>query len=475
MSAPFVRRVVLSAVLGLLAFGGMGAAYLLRGRRDVTTTSAEAYRLYRLGRENELKLYRKEAISAYAGALEHDPHFVMATVRLADQLYGRDPDRARSLLQCAGRFVDDVTPREKLIFRAAQARMTTNGDRKKLAEIFEEYARRFPDDPESYRFKAAILFKESKPDLAAKEYQHILELDPNDASAYNVLGYIWLGRGDYARSEDSFKRYRFLAPDQANPHDSLGELYANTGRYDEAEESLKKALAIKPDFVASIGHLGTVETGRGNHAKAAEYFDRAADTTEEPRGRFQFRSAAMFSLIAARDMAGAGVALERLEQDFKAVNGPERSNMEVVLALHRALVQLRSGRLDEAEATVMGARSLAGALKPESAKELNRDVTAIQAELSDARGQWKEAADGYRDALKDHRYSVGDDLPYLDPYNSIRVDYSRCLARLGRIAEAEEVLQPILSRNPKFQPAVAAFEEARAAGRASAENHAGGR
>lgn len=474
MSIPVVRRLVLSAVLGVLAVGGMGAAYLLRNHRDVTTSSSEAYRLYRLGRENELKLYEKEAITAYAGALQQDPHFVMATVRLASHLYGRDPERARSLLQCTSRFLDDVSPRERLLFRAAEIRMS-DGDRQKLTEIYDEYARRFPEDPETYRYRAALLFKDGKPDLAAKEYEHILELDPNDAFAYNSLGYFWLGRGNYARAEEYFKRYRFLAPDQANPHDSLGELYANTGRYDEAEESLKRALAVKGDFVASIAHLGTVETGRGNNAKAAEYFARAADTTEEPRGRFQLRGSAMLSLVAANDRAGAGAAVERMEQDLKAINGPERASSEIVMALFRALFQARTGRLDEAEASLSTARGQALSLKPEAAKDAVRGCNAVQGALASARGLWKEAVEAYTAALEGQRNPVGDSLPYFDPYDLIRVDDARCLVRLGRAVDAEGALQPILSRNPKFQAAVAVLEEAKTAGRARAESHAGGR
>ena len=57
---------------------------------------------YNEARENDLKMYEREAISGYAEALQYDPHFVMATLRLADKMRGRDPERAKSLLASRG-------------------------------------------------------------------------------------------------------------------------------------------------------------------------------------------------------------------------------------------------------------------------------------------------------------------------------------------------------------------------------------
>ena len=96
-----LRPVLLTlAVIGLAAAGTAGA-FFLRGRRDVTTTSEKAWRAYHEAVENDLKMYEREAISGYAAALQEDPHFVMATLRLADKMRARDPARAKSLLASA--------------------------------------------------------------------------------------------------------------------------------------------------------------------------------------------------------------------------------------------------------------------------------------------------------------------------------------------------------------------------------------
>src|SRR5262245_45050302 len=99
-----VRRISLLLLGATVLVAGTAGALLLRGHRDVTTSSEEAYRYYRLGLENEQKLYYKEAMAAWAEALRHDPHFVMAGIRLAAYVSERDPERAKSLVECVSRY-----------------------------------------------------------------------------------------------------------------------------------------------------------------------------------------------------------------------------------------------------------------------------------------------------------------------------------------------------------------------------------
>ena len=95
-------------------------------------------------------------------------------------------------------------------------------------------------------------------------FGELLARDPNNADAYNQIGYYYGYRGDYDKAIENLKKYQFMAPDQANPYDSLGEIQAFSGHYDEAIENLNKALALKPDFFESYDHLGVAYEGKGD-------------------------------------------------------------------------------------------------------------------------------------------------------------------------------------------------------------------
>lgn len=456
-----IRRASFLTLVGLLTAGVAFGAYSYLGRREVTTSSAEAYRLYKLGRENELKMYYKDAVANYAEALSHDGHFVMATVRLAARLRERDPEHAKALMDGIECFKESVSKREQLKISLYEV-MWREGDRKEkdreFGTLLDEYVRRYPDDPDGFFERANFFLKSNRPKEAMAEFETVLRFNPNYAPAYNSLGYYNLAVGDYAKAEDYLKRYRFLAPDQANPYDSLGEFYATVGRYEEAEESLKKALQIKPDFYPSEGHLGTVAVGRGDVRAAAEHYRRAAEFVDAPamRSEFEWLAALVLSTGGLRDEALAQFERVPAPKPSGGADAEEASRSEIRYQFHKAVLLARVGRPDES-AQVLATleplvRAKAGQLDPDN-KDVERNLSAIRGLIADARGRHEEAAEFLKKALSDRLPTDGLGEYPSDPM--IRSLIAKNLAAAGKKAEAEEALRPVLLRNPNFAPALA--------------------
>jgi tetratricopeptide (TPR) repeat protein len=446
-----LRRVKLLLVLGLLAAAGTAAAYIARQNRDVTTSSAEALRYYRLGRENDEKMYDREAIEAYAEALRHDCRFVMAGVRLADQLAKRDPQRARSVIQCVARFRDEITPREQLALRISEAQLARESDQ--VDKLVDEYARKYPRDPMGYQFRAYRLARKGNVKEAADEYQHLLAVNPNYAIAYNTLGYYYAKMGDWARGEDYLKRYRFLASDQANPYDSLGELYLNEGRYDEAEASLKQALVVKPDFWPSIAHLGTLEVGRGNLGAAGEHYLRSVDFIDSVGMKMDIGLAAALSFAVAGRNDDARKALARMEEDMKSSPESDRARLEAALGLDRAVVFAKIGDLDASE-TALAKVVIPPAKKGYEPKDFEKFKQLCVGYIASMRGRHEEAVAALKVGVEEHEKDPMGSFDYFPASSLLRVTLAGSLRSLGRMSEAEEILQPVLKRNPRFAPAV---------------------
>lgn len=453
-------RVIIPAAV-LVAVAGTAVALLAGGRKEVTTSSDEAYRLYRQGRENELKLYHREAMASYAEALSHDPHFLMATVRLARASAGKDRKRAEALLSCVGRYRDAVTEKERLLFDIASAQIAK--DAKTAGERIEEFRRLYPDDPEGFELKASSLLKRGKPDEAIAEYERLLEVNPNYAVAYNQVGYHWMQRGDYGKAEDYLKRYRFLAPDQANPYDSLGELYANTGRYEEAIAVLNEALKIKPDFYAPIGHLGTVYAGQGRFREAAEQF-RKAGAEMSDKGEVDFEAAEAISLVLAGD-GDAGLAklaeLERGAREGAPADDPNAifvarraAHLRLVLAIRLGLTEDAARELAQLE---QGLAAVPEKGQEEAKLALERDRRLLEAKLGKPEGL---------DALTPKLLppfaaQAGLGWEYLPGRPLYWVLAAEILTSHGRPGEAAELLKAVLAVNPRFAPAVEALGRAR--------------
>lgn len=460
MSKQALRRLVWVGLVLALAAAGTATAFLLRGRRDVTTSSEEAYRCYAAGRDNQLKLYEKEAIQSYAEALKHDPHFVMATVRLAAYQGMRDPERARSLIDAAKKRLDDVTPGEALALRIVEAQLAR--DDKKLEALLDELQGKYPQEPEGYQLRAGLLMKKGKPQEAAAQYEKLIALDPNYAIAYNSLGYHWASMGDFAKSEDYLKRYRFLASDQANPYDSLGELYANTGRYDEAEASLRKALAVKPDFVPSLAHLGTLEALRGRYTEAAGYFLKAIEESEGGKVSSEWWTAA--ALLLAR--AGKpDEALATLEKGL-AVERPSDALASARTQLKRSGATVRvlilSGRLDDAAAELARANGALAQLPEGERKDWSKGFDVATGLLLQARGDHEGAVSALRKGLQGRVEQLYDGFAYYPGITFARAALAESLLALGRVDEAGDAIRAEVARNPRLAivaPLVARLKE----------------
>jgi tetratricopeptide (TPR) repeat protein len=450
-----LRSLLLTLAVTGLAVAGTAGAYFMRARRDVTTTSEKAWRAYHEAAENDLKMYEREAISGYAAALQEDPHFVMATLRLAEKMRGRDPERAKSLLASAARNRDEITEREKLLLRIYEERWGRR-DMAVLGKLFDEYVERFPDDPEGYRMRATYLSNVNRTSDAIAEYERLLAINPNYATAYNTLGYYWAGRGDYAKAEDFLKRYRYLAPDQANPFDSLGEMYARVGRYDEAEENLRKALAIKEDFFASYGHLGSVEVGRGHPEKAAVWFGKAADAAAGPWDRADFRFLVVLTLCDAGKIEEARKEFDDLAAEARAFPpGSEANSMALRTLFHRAIFLARAGDVAGSEAALEALQKSAPTEgEPEKLKAYARDLTLLRGIVAMRAGRIAEGAEFLGKALSEDAPSDLGGTEYYSSKDTARILLAECLFRLGRKEEAEKALQPVLGRNPRYQPAL---------------------
>jgi tetratricopeptide (TPR) repeat protein len=337
MSAKSRRAVVLVTVAFLLVAGGLAALYL-SNRREVTTTSAAAYEAYQEGVANERRYYMKDAQVAYAKALELDPNFAMAMLRLAR---ASNKEKAVSLVERAVRLRGRLNDRERLYIDLASADMAGNLEgRNKAAQAIRE---KYPEDIDAAMILASNEMVKGNVDRALQIFSELIAIDPNNAGVYNQIGYYYAWRGDYDKAMENLRKYQFMAPDQANPYDSLGEVQAFSGHYAEAIANLNRALALKPDFFESYGHLGVAYEGMGDSPKAIESYLRAARECTIDRGRGDFLTQAL--RVAFR--SGDKTAFRQIVQKIQEL--PRDKQYEMTSTYADAALNLLDGQPAEAE------------------------------------------------------------------------------------------------------------------------------
>lgn len=120
-------------------------------------------------------------------------------------------------------------------------------------------------------------------DEAEEWLELVLDEEPDDVSASNDLGYLWVDQGKHLnRSLKMIQHAVAAAPENAAYRDSLGWAWYRLGAYDEAVAELTKATELidEPDGVI-LDHLGDAlaKAGRADQARSA--WERALASFEK--------------------------------------------------------------------------------------------------------------------------------------------------------------------------------------------------
>ncbi len=152
-------------------------------------------------------------------------------------------------------------------------------DAKQYEESFKVLARgleSFPDQPELLYQSALIADKLNKHDVFEQLTRKLMKVDPDNAHAYNALGYSLLERN--VRIPEAMelvgKAYK-LAPDDAAIIDSMGWGYYRLGQYAKSLEFLQRAYKTDPDPEIAA-HLGEAMWKQGDQEGAREVWTDSA-------------------------------------------------------------------------------------------------------------------------------------------------------------------------------------------------------
>ncbi len=437
------RAISVVSVLFLLAAGGLAALYF-KGRREVTTSSAAAYEAYRQGIENQRRWYFKEARLHFARALELDPEFAMAMLGLARNA---EHDQAMSLIERARRQRGRLNESERLLVDLQFA--DVNGKRDEVLKLARAIHQKYPDDVRAAMFLASDEMAKGNSERALAIYAEVLAVDPNNALAYNLIGYYYGYRGDYEKAIENLKKYQFMAPDQANPYDSLGEIQAYSGHYDEAIANLNRALAIKPDFFQSFGNLGVAYQGKGDYAKSIENYRKAAQLALSDGQRLGYMTFGLLAACEAHDRDSAQTI------SFQVAQLSKSPFSEIMKSLTDAALDLLEQRPAQAEKRLADVPAKWGAIV---AKEIKDSAYKPYLPPWNFLMAWAKVAQG-KDDEAIPIYEEMANPPYPWPgfegrrfvYEG-RASLAALLAKKGGLDRAEKLLEENRKWNPSWAP-----------------------
>lgn len=221
---------------------------------DLQVGNANMLRYY-LGQVSEATGRPDEALRWYQQVTPGEqflPAYGRAATLLARQ--GRF-ERGRELLQKAGQ----EQPQERIPLLIAESQLLVNADRLADAyQLLDGHLRQQPDQPELLYETSLLAERLNHLDVAERHLRRLIRVKPEDAHAYNALGYTLADHGrQLGEAEKFIDKALSLAPDDAFILDSKGWLLYRRGAHKEALAVLRKAYELRadPEIAAHLGEV----------------------------------------------------------------------------------------------------------------------------------------------------------------------------------------------------------------------------
>jgi tetratricopeptide (TPR) repeat protein len=163
--------------------------------------------------------------------------------------------------------VENPDQRAQLI----QAETALLRDAKRNQEAFDLLNRALAEQPQAQDLlydRAMVAEKLEKLDVLEKDLRLVIQIAPDNAHAYNALGYTFAERNiRLPEALQLIEKAHALSPDDPFIQDSLGWVHFRMGNLDKAATILKDAYAKKPDAEIAA-HLGEVLWTQGARDEA---------------------------------------------------------------------------------------------------------------------------------------------------------------------------------------------------------------
>jgi len=353
----------LSVATLLLAVGFAISAQGMRSRADdesaqvlpITTASSAAARYFETGMVHYENHRWNFALRDWNEAVKLDPQFAQAYIWIC--LTTADPAEESRDREKAKALVKTVTPGEQLLIQW-MADVHENRYVEGIAAINDLLAM-YPRDKRLHFMVGYWLFLQDQYELSKKLTLQALAEDPNYATCYNQLGYLYSRLGDLDKALESTAKYIELLPNEPNPHDSHAEMLRLAGRFQEALEQYRIALRIDPTFYISQKELGETYSLMGDEEQARSEYEKAIHDAPSPGVKAVYRQKLALTYVREKRYAEADKAyLEAAAKAHAERQWIWEARAHRVMAMYEPDPAAAMKNLDQADALLAAKRGM---------------------------------------------------------------------------------------------------------------------
>ena len=155
--------------------------------------------------------------------------------------------------------------------------------------MYKQILQADPNQPIAIQLLGVIAHQLGKNDIAVDLIRKALAIEPTYAEAHNNLGLALQTLGRQADALASYRRALDVNPRYPEAHNNVGTILRELGQFQEASDSFRAALSINPDSADLYNNLGLTLQELGRLSEATDQYTKAlAIHPDHPEANYNF-------------------------------------------------------------------------------------------------------------------------------------------------------------------------------------------
>ncbi len=161
---------------------------------------------------------------------------------------------------------------------------------------FDEAIELDPDSADGFSGRGTLYLIENQFDRSIQDFNEAIRLDPENADALQNRGHAYIALFEYDRAIEAHSEVIRLKPNHPGAFLNRGSAYLFSGQIDTAIRDYDEAIRLVPDYATAFKNRGIAYSRMGEHNRAIEDLDEALRLEPDNADVFEGRGLAKFYL-----------------------------------------------------------------------------------------------------------------------------------------------------------------------------------
>ncbi|MEO5333454.1 MAG: tetratricopeptide repeat protein [Magnetococcus sp. YQC-5] len=150
-----------------------------------------------------------------------------------------------------------------------------SGQLQEAEKLYRQLLQQQPNNQDALNLLGFLFHQSGKRELAVEYINKAIAMDPGQPLFYNNLGIVIQNQGKHQEAIACYQKALAINPAYHAAYSNMGTVMQAQGKFDEAMACHQKALELEPDFFEAYANIGNVLCDQGKLDESLVWYDKA--------------------------------------------------------------------------------------------------------------------------------------------------------------------------------------------------------